>query len=268
MQKDRTRHASWQELLGSPARPSHIVQIYDSDDFLAAGVALFAAEGLRGGEAVLLTGTQAHLRGVHRELLSHGIDADAAIRQGQLSVSDVHEGVAAVLADGMPDPALFQAVAGDALAQASADTRFSGVRWWGEMSNVLHQQGNKQGALLAEELGDAAAKKYGISLFCSFLYDRFDPHGYDGILRDVCGKHSHVIPAEDYVRHRLAVNRAIAEVVGEIKGPLLQSLLSWKGLSCDLPSSQAVLFWIREAMPEHFHEVLSRAKAYQLHESA
>jgi hypothetical protein len=67
------------------------------------------------------------------------------------------------------------------------------------------------------------------------------------------------------VRHRLAVNRAIAEVVGEIKGPLLQSLLSWKGLTCELPSSQALLFWIRESMPERLQDVLARARAYQLH---
>lgn len=268
MKKNPTRHSSWQELLGSPAPSSHIVQIYDKDDFLAAGAAFFAAEGLRRGEAVLLTGTQAHLRGVRGKLVSQGVDPDAAIRHGQLSVSDAHEGLAAVLSDGTPDPALFEAVAGDALAKACADTRFSGVRWWGEMSDLLHQQGNTQAALAAEDLGDAAVKKYGISLFCSFLYDKFDPHGYDGIFRDVCGKHSHVIPAEDYVRHRLAVNRAIAEVVGEIEGPLLQSLLSWKGLSCDLPSSQAVLFWIQEAMPERFHEVLSRAKAYQRQEPA
>ena len=268
MGKGNTRHASWQELLKAPAPASHIVQIYDSDDFLATGVALFAAEGLRRGEAVLLTGTDDHLRGVRRELGSNDVDPDAAIRNGQLSVSDVHAGLEAVLVDGMLDPVRFQAVAGDALEKACADARFSGVRWWGEMSNVLNQQGNERGALRAEELADAAAKKYGIRLFCSFLYDRFDPQGYGGMLRHMCDKHSHVIPAEDYVRHRLAVNRAIAEVAGEIKGPLLQSLLSWKGLACDLPSSQALLFWVREALPEHFHEILSRAKAYQLQEPA
>jgi hypothetical protein len=65
------------------------------------------------------------------------------------------------------------------------------------------------------------------------------------------------------VRHRLAVNRAIAEVLGEIRGPLLQSLLSWKGLGCDLPSSQAQLFWVRETLPERFEEVLSLVKAHQ-----
>ena len=45
-------------------------------------------------------------------------------------------------------------------------------------------------------------------------------------------------------------------------------LLSWKGLGCDLPSSQALLFWIREAMPEQFQAVLSRVKAHQLGETA
>ena len=241
-----TPHSSWRELLVSPARPAHIVQLYDRDEFLAAGVAFFAAEGLRRGEAVLLTGTQAHLRGIQRALAALDVDPDAVMRDGRLRISDVH-----------------QAVAGDALESARGDGRFTGVRWWGEMSNVLQQQGKRRAAMAAEGLGDAAAKKYGIALFCSFLCDKFDPRGYDGILRDVCGAHSHVIPAEDYVRHRLAVNRAIAEVVGDLKGSLLQSLRSWNGFACDMPSSQAMLFWVRDAMPEHFDAVLSRTKAYE-----
>ena len=135
------------------------------------------------------------------------------------------------------------------------------------MSDVLHQRGNTSAAIRDEELCDAVAKKHGAAIFCSLQCDRFDPAAYDGALKDVCCKHSHVIPAEDYVQHRLAVNRAIAEVVGEIKGPLLQSLLSWEGLSCELPSSQVLLFWLRDALPERFHDVLARAKAYQAQES-
>ena len=42
----------------------------------------------------------------------------------------------------------------------------------------------------------------------------------------------------------------------------LKSLLSWKGLACDLPSSQALLFWVRETLPDQFHSVLARVKAY------
>jgi hypothetical protein len=249
-------------LLASPARGSHIIQIYDNDDFLASCVACFAAEGLRRGEAVLLTGTEAHLRAVQRQLEAKDADPDRAICSGQLSMSDVRRGVEAVLSAGVPDAARFEAFAGAALARSRADTRFSGMRWWGEMGNFLHQQGDAKAALAAEALGDAAAQRHRAALFCSFLCDRFDPRSYDGILREVCGKHSHVIPAEDYVRHRLAVNRAIAEIIGELKGPLLQSFLEWKGPSCDLPSSQALLFWVRETLPEQFHSVLARAKAY------
>ncbi len=264
MHQSKSQHASWQELLSSPAPASHVVQICDCDDFLVAGVALFAGEGLRQGDAVVLTGTQAHLRGVHRALDSAGVDADAAMHRGQLTFSDVHDSVVAVMRAGRLDAARFESLAGEALARLRADARFAGVRWWGEMSNLMHEQGNTADALAAEDLADGIARQHGVRLFCSYRLDRFDPAGYDGILRDVCCKHSHVIPADDYVRHRIAVNRAIAEVIGEIKGPLLQSLLSWRGLECDQPSSQALLFWAREAMPEHFPEVLSRVRRHQL----
>ena len=247
-------------MLASPAGASHIVQIYDNEDFLASGVALFAAEGLRRGEAVLLTGSETHVRAVRRELVAKDVDYEAAVRRGQLSTHDVQRSVEAVLSEGRPDPALYEAIAGAALEKARAG--FQGVRWWGETSNFLHLKGHPEDAVALEELGSATARKHDVAILCSFLYDRFDPHGYDGILKDVCCRHTHVIPTQDYVRHRLAVNRAIAEIIGEIKGPLLQSLLSWKGLACDLPSSQALLFWVREALPEQFHNVLARAKAY------
>jgi hypothetical protein len=264
MQESKTKHASWQELLASPAAAPHVVQICDSDAFLVSGVTFFAAEGLRRGEAVVLTGTQAHLRDVRDALAGAGADPDAALRRGQLALADARESVEAVLTDGRLDAARFEAMAGEALTKARADARFSGVRWWGEMSNLMHEGGHTHDALRAEELGARLTRQHGARLFCSYRLDRFDPAGYDGILREVCCRHSHVIPAEDYVRHRLAVNRAIAETIGEIRGPLLQSLLSWKGLGCDLPSSQALLFWVREALPERFADILSRAKAHQI----
>lgn len=242
---------------------SHIVQIYDNDAFLSAAVGYFAAEGLRRGEAVLLTGTKPHLEAVEQALRGHGIEPRAIVAEGRLTLTDAHDGVAAILEDGMPDAQRLQAAVGDALARVCADSRFSGVRWWGELSNLLQLQGNMAAALAAEDLAEAMVKDHGIKLFCSYLCDRFDPRGYDDFLPAVCARHSHGIPAENYVAHRLAVNRALADVIGEIKGPLLQSLMSWKGLACDLPSSQALLFWIREAMPEHLEAILVRAKAYQ-----
>jgi hypothetical protein len=263
MQKSVSVNSSWQSVLASPPRASHILQIYGSDDFLAAAVAHFAAVGLQAEEAVLLTGTQDHLGRIDRALRAAGVDSDGAERSGQLMLSDVHESLVHVVPNGRLEPARFEEVACGALEQALSDTRFTGVRWWGEVTNTLHHAGNPEAGLQAEKLGDAAAGKYGATVFCSFLCDKFDAQGYDDVLHDLCCVHSHVIPAEDYVQHRLAVNRAIAEVVGEIRGTLLQSLTSWKGLACDLPSSQALLFWVRETLPERFEAVLERARIYE-----
>jgi hypothetical protein len=260
----RTSHSSWQELVASPARASHVVQIYDNDAFLAAGVGLFAAEGVGRGEAVLLTGTSAHLRDIGAALRSRAVDVDAALANGQLVAMEVEDALAAVMVDGMPQHDGFRGVISETLRAARDDARFSGVRWWGEMSPVLYRAGNVRGALATEELAGEAANAHDCVIFCSYLADRFDARAYDGMLCEVCACHSHVIPAEDYVRHRQAVNRAIAEVIGEIRGTMLQSLLSWQGPGCELPSSQALLFWLRDAVPERFHEVLSRARAYQL----
>jgi hypothetical protein len=94
--------------------------------------------------------------------------------------------------------------------------------------------------------------------------DKFDPKIYEEAFGNVCRTHSHVIPADDYVRHRLTVSRAIADVVGEIGGPLLQSLISWQGAPSLMPSSQALLLWVREKMPEHFEPVLARARQLEL----
>ena len=218
---------------------------------------------------MLLTGTVPHLAAIERQLLSADVDTGAAERNGQLVLSDVEESLVHVVTDGRLEPARFGEVACGALEGVLADSRFAGVRWWGEMTSTLHHRhGNREAGLEAERLADAAAKKYGAKVFCSFLCDKFDAHGYDSTLKDLCCVHSHVIPASDYVRHRLAVNRAIAEVVGDIRGTLLQSLTSWKGLGCDLPSSQAMLFWLREALPEHFEAVLKRAKTYEAEKPA
>ena len=253
-------NSSWKETLAAPRSGSHILQIYDNQDFLAAAVAHFAAEGLRRGEAVILTGTKEHRHRIRAELHARGVDAAAAAHRRQLAFADVHQALGAASIGGRVDPEQLQQVALHTLHAVNPEA--PGVRWWGEHSSTLYYQGHRASALAAEATAAETLGKRGVILLCSFLYDRFDPQGYGGVLNDMCCAHSHLIPAEDYVRHRMAVNRAITEVLGGLRGTLLQSLASWKGLGCELPSSQAVLFWLRETLPDHFEEVLARARAY------
>jgi len=254
--------SNWRDALREPAYPSHLLQIVDSDEILAAGAGFFAAEGLRQGQAVILTGTKPHLAGIRGVIRTLGIDPDAAERNQQLFVGDAMEAVQAVMVNNLPDRARFEAIASGAIELARRDPRYRGVRWWGEMTTTLIERGERDAGLAAERLADALAKTCNATVFCSYPCDRYDARGYGEELVELCCIHSHVIPAEDYVRHRLAVNRAIAEVVGELKGSVLQSLASWRGLSCSLPSSQALLFWLRDAMPERFEAVLERARRH------
>lgn len=237
-------NSSWKTVLASPPRGSHILQIYDSDDFLSAAVAHFAAEGLKQGEVALLTGSREHLAAIERRLRGLGVEAE----HGQLVCTELQQALT-----GIPHSAVDEAL---------ADPRFTGVRWWGEVTSTLYQRGEREAGLAAEKAGDEIAKKHGVKILCPYLGDKYDPRAYDDTLMHLCSLHSHVIPAADYARHRQAVNRAIAEVVGDIRGTLLQSLNSWRGLACDLPSSQAVLFWLRETLPEKFEAVLARARTY------
>ncbi len=255
-------HTSWRELLCAPPPAAHVLQLYDNDPFLIRAVAHFAAEGLRNGEAVVLSGTPAHLDGVRRALESDGVDAVAAVRNGQLIPSDVQDELSSIMEGRALDADRFRSASAATFERLLADGRFTGVRWWGEITTTLIAHGEREAGLAAERLGDAAAKQYGARVFCSCPCDRYDARAYDEELKELCSVHSHVIPAEDYVRHRLAVNRAISEVIGELKGSVLQSLASWRGLGCSLPSSQALLFWLREAMPERFQAVLERAREH------
>jgi hypothetical protein len=258
----KTSHSSWQELLAQPEPGAHVVQLYDSDDFLAHAVGHYVAEGLHAGDAVMLSGTPAHWVLIRDHLAGLGLDVDGALRTGQLTAVDIERALPEVLDGDTVREAHFRS-----LVQAKFDRArhagFRRLRWWGEMTGVLHAQGNPRPAWRLEELGDELARANGGSVLCSFRANRFDPAGYDDDLKELCRLHTHFVPAPDYVGHRMAVNRALAEVVGALDGPLLQSLIDWKGVSCDMPSSQAVLFWIRDTMPERLADVLRRALHYE-----
>ena len=251
---------SWRELLAEPGEDGHIVQLYQDEDFYAEAVSHFAAEGIARGESIILVATGPHWESLSRRLKGRDLDVDELFRRGQLTLLDADETLPKFMAGNDPDGTVFKPLARQTIAKARAGGKYPRVRWWGEMVNVLYVGGNLRGSNRLEELFDEIAREESIAIFCSFLMDKFDPRIYDEVFGNACRTHGHVIPADDYVQHRLTVNRAVADVIGEIRGPMLQSLMSWRGGPCRMPSSQSLLLWIREKMPEHFEPVLARAR--------
>lgn len=251
----------WKSLLAEPGPDGHIVQLYQDEDFYGEAISHFAAEGLIRGESIIIVATSLNWRNISRRLEAKGFSIPELLERGQLTLLDANETLPKFMVGGMPDGNIFKPLARETIQKARCGGKYPAVRWWGEMVNVLYVNGNGKASHRLEEFFDEVAHEETIPIFCSFLMDHYDASMYDDALGKVCRTHSHLIPTKDYAAHREAVNRAITDVIGPIKGSLLRSLLSWKAES-QMPSSQAMLLWVKAAEPQRFREVLERAKKY------
>jgi len=260
----RANPSSWKELLANPGPSGHIVQLYQDADFYGEAISHFAAEGLVRGESIIIVATGPNWANISGRLTSKGFIPDELFRRGQLVLLDADRTLPKFLVGEMPDAKTFKGLAVATIEQARAGGKFPRVRWWGEMVNLLYIAGNQSGSTRLEELFDEVAHEQSISIFCSFLMDKYDPRIYDRAFGDVCRTHAHVIPAEDYALHRKTVDRAIGEVIGPIEGPLLRSLASWAhGRALGMPTSQSILLWVKDAVPAKFDDVLAFARRYE-----
>ena len=258
------KSTSWKGLLANPGPNGHIVQLYQDADFYGEAISHFAAEGFVRGESVIIVATAPNWANISGRLIRKGFVPAELFRQGQLVLLDAEETLPKFLVADMPDAKTFKDLAGATIEQARAGGQFPRVRWWGEMVNLLYVAGNQRGSTRLEELFDDVAHEQSVAIFCSFLMDKYDPTIYDRAFGDVCRTHAHVIPAEDYALHRTIVDRAIADVIGPIEGPLLASLISWaRDRACGMPASQSTLLWVRDAVPSKFEEVLAYARKYE-----
>jgi hypothetical protein len=254
----------WKDLLANPGPDGHIVQLYQDADFYGEAISHFAAEGLVRGESIILVATDPNWRNIAPRLESKGFQIADLFARGQLTLLDADETLPKFMAGGMPDGNIFKPLARETIEKARCGGKYPAVRWWGEMVNVLHVDGNGKASHRLEQFFDEVAHEESIAIFCSFLMDNYDPSIYDESLGNVCCTHSHLIPSDDYDRHREAVNKAIGDVLGPITGPLLNSLVTWAGAGAAsaMPSSQAMLLWVKDTAPEYFGEVLEHAKRY------
>ena len=256
--------SSWKELLANPGPNGHIVQLYQDADFYGEAISHFAAAGLARGESVIIVATGPNWANISGRLASKGFSTDELFRRGQLILLDADGTLPTFLVGDMPDAKTFKALAEATIEQARAGGKFPRVRWWGEMVNLLYIAGNQSGSTRLGELFYEVAHEQSISIFHSFLMDKYDPKIYVRAFTDIYRTHSHVIPAEDYALHRTIVDRAIGEVIGPIQGPLLRSLVSWThGRTFGMPTSQSILLWVKDALPTKFDEVLACARKYE-----
>lgn len=183
--------ANWHEISES----EHLVQFYETDDFLLDSVSKFIGTGLAIGDAGIVIGTRAHLEGLEQRLQADGLNLDAA--RGTYISLDARETLSTFMVDGSPDPARFAEVVGSLIEQAAREQRR--VRVCGEMVALLWTDGNRAAAIRLEELWNNLRNKIScFSLLCAYAMHGFDGEAYGIQFTEICRQHSRIIPDESY----------------------------------------------------------------------
>jgi hypothetical protein len=252
----------WDGLLAAAGPRDHIVQLYQDQQFLNRAVCRFAAGAIANGEGVILVPTAAHWEAFRPRLEAEGVDVEAAQGDGQLTVVDADETLPRFMKDAMPDAPVFLGLAAEVISKARGEGRYPKVRWWGEMVNVLWEQGNVAASMSLEDQFDRLAKHHEIAIFCSFVMDNFNSEVHSRLLPRLGQNHSHLIPVEDYARLERAVGDALRHTVGADDARVLeQQLLSGYSPAFKMPRSQALLLALRESLPDVAESVLARSRA-------
>ena len=191
----------------------HIVQFYESDEFLTEDVAEFVGGALRHGGVGIVIATAEHRAAVEARLRGAGIDGKGAAREGRYIALDAAATLNSFMVDGAPDPARFRQVVGSLVTRACADGR--PVRAFGEMVALLALDGNLDATIRLEELWNDLQRELAFSLLCAYPMRSLGGEALADLLGDVCACHSRVVPAESYAA--LGEDDARARVVAVLQ---------------------------------------------------
>ena len=249
----------WRDLLARPTLSEHIVQVYQDEGFLAEAVVEYVRTGMQGGQAAILIVTGEHRAAFEKALAAAGADPAGAIRRGQLVFLDAAETLAAFMRDGMPDWTEFHAAVGGMIAALRLE--YPAVRAYGEMVDILWQQGSRDAAARLEAHWNELMRLQTFSLFCAYAMDNLDAASYGGPLESVCRCHTHVIPARDYERFDAIVAQATRDALDGTLSVMVLSLAASSRPGADMPLGQATLLWLKRNMPLTAEKVLAGVRA-------
>jgi hypothetical protein len=173
----------------------HAVQFYKDEESLAGTVAQFLAEGINTGQPGLVIATPSHAETISRGLAKCGVDVQSLKATGELQFFDARKMLSSFMSNGLPDHALFRSNVGEVIEQLCGSRPPCPIRAYGEMVDLLWQDGNADGAIKVEILWNQLAAAYDFSLLCGYAVGHFYKETRDPRYQDVCDQHSHIADA-------------------------------------------------------------------------
>jgi len=175
--------------------PGHDVQFYENEEFLNTAVAGFLADGVRVGQPIIVIATGVHRTAFASRMRSMGLDPDDLVLGRDAVWLDARETLTAFMEGGRPNRELFEATVGNVFEKLITNRRYIIVRAYGEMVDLLWNEGKAEAAIELEVLWNELAAKYSFSLLCAYSKHSLSKDRGRGI-EHICGQHMRVLPSE------------------------------------------------------------------------
>lgn len=237
----------------------HSVQLYQDEEDLGAALARFVGTGLARGEGVVFLGSTARWQALTARLRGAGVDTHSAVIRGQLRLFGSRVVLSSCMSHGVPDRLAFNEALTGILTLMRL--RYPALRIFGELTDNLWAEGRREAAEAIERFWNTLAETQSFSLLCACPLDSLDGRAYQGALQSVCRLHTQLLPAGDCNAYNEVVSSAIRDVLEPQLVAMLHSLSAQHPPRTQMPSGQAVMFWLRQHMPRTAEKVLARARA-------
>jgi hypothetical protein len=177
---------------GELAPSDHLVHLYETKDAFLRLLEDFVADGLQGGEAVIVIATQAHRVALNERLEDRGLDLASFRNNSQYLDLSAENCLATFMKDGWPDAGRFNKAVGNLIKRVSRPGRR--IRAFGEMVALLWANGNSGATVRLEQLWNEYRLSQPFPLFCAYPKSGFTDDA-DASLREICETHTKVILA-------------------------------------------------------------------------
>ena len=241
----------------------HFAQLHRDRQGLAASVGLFVETGLRRGNAVVVIATREHTELFQDSMRDSDLDPVLFQKAGQLVMLDAHACLSTFMRAGMPSWDDFRQALGGVLERVRAFGRGT-TRAYGEMVNVLWQEGKPEAAIRLEEYWNELARLYPFSLFCSYMLDPQHDHTYNGPVEEIGRCHSDIIGTAEDERFRVALDAASRDVFGVPLSQMVGFARHEQEGEQRFPSGQRTMLWVKRNLPSASSAVIERARRYYL----
>ena len=167
----------------------HGVRFYENDSSLAQIVADFIADGVARGEPAIVVATAVQRAAILRALVDKSVDVIELQKADDLILLDAATTLSTFMKDGKPNRNAFTHAMCEPIARACRGRQNCTVRIYGQMVDLLWQQGHKDEAIRLEIFWNSLADSHAFSLLCGYAIGNF----YKGGQEEICRHHTHVV---------------------------------------------------------------------------